>query len=153
MSLKWWIVALLLWWFWTRTACAQRSMCTSHKMSSFLKKTANIWLHGGIHPEWVTPRCGSCGGLTPFRHTRVPRLQIVRFSFELGSGQRGERPEHTLSFWQSVSSSQIWPAGLKLQSWPQHRPWLGLWWTKEKRKQRKRVRTQDVIYTWDHKYE
>lgn len=70
--------------------------------------------------------CCGCGCLTPFRQTRVPWLQTVRFSLGLGSGQSGEEPEHTLSFWQSVSSSQVWPAGLNPQSWPQHRPWLGL---------------------------
>lgn len=63
---------------------------------------------------------------TPFRQTRVPRLHTVRFSLALGSGQWGDRPEHTLVLWQSVSGSQVWPAGLNPQSWLQHRPWLGL---------------------------
>lgn len=34
---------------------------------------------------------------TPFRQTRVPRLHTVRFSLALGSGQWGDRPEHTLA--------------------------------------------------------
>lgn len=74
---------------------------------------------------------------TPFRQTRVPRLHTVRFSLALGSGQRGDRPEHTLALWQSVSGSQVWPASLNPQSWLQHRPWLGL--TQKKNRHRRKT--------------
>lgn len=80
----------------------------------------------------VTLWCGGCARLTPFRQTRVPWLHTVRFSLAAGLGQSGESPEHTLAFWQSVSSSHLWPSGLNSHFWPQHRPWLGLMNGREK---------------------
>ncbi len=124
-----------------------------------LKNKVGHLLSNSCSWTMMSQRSCECVCLTPFRQTLVPWLQTVRFSLAPGSGQSGERPEHTLALWQSVSSSQIWPAGLNPQSWAQHRPWLGLmdekiiarkwrWWTWSTHINKTKIHIREVRWMW-----
>lgn len=64
--------------------------------------------------------------LTPLRHTWVPELQEVKFSFGSEAGHRAVAPLHMPSLAHSESSLHFSVVPLNVHSAVQHGPWLGL---------------------------